>query len=175
MLTLILGGAKSGKTQYALDYALTIARQHQTALYMMATAPYDKNDVEMQQKIIAHQQQRAAYDDDIITIEEQINIAQHISDEKRVIMIDCLTLWLNNLIYHQCNITTSLDHIEQAIICHQQCNIVMISNELGMGIVPMDKETRDFREYHGQMNQSLAKIADKAYLIVAGMPITLKG
>jgi adenosylcobinamide kinase/adenosylcobinamide-phosphate guanylyltransferase len=168
---LILGGARSGKS----TYAETLAETFQDKIYL-ATADHNTSnqDDEMSARIRAHQIRRGEY---WRTIEEPVTIYDRISDESQsgnVILIDCLTLWLSNLMFkelslelHQNRLLESLKNVEG--------HIIMVSNEVGLSIVPENALARRFRDEQGRLNQTLAKAADNVVFIAAGLPLTLKG
>lgn len=167
--TLIIGGARSGKSSYGEKLAL---EAHLTPIYI-ATA--EARDDEMQVRIKHHKQQRS--DAGWHTVEEPINLADTIdkyASPNSVIFIDCLTLWLNNLMADEdANISKQIEKLVDSLE-KAPCPIILISNEVGMGIVPMHKLARDFRDEAGRLNQRLAALVPNCYFIIAGLPLPLK-
>ncbi len=178
MITLVLGGAKSGKSLYAEKIAI----QSQKKLIYIATA--QAYDNEMEQRIILHQHRRIEQNVNWHTIEEPIALANLLeqfnkkvqTDNHYLVLIDCLTLWLTNLLckldqeQRQLEIDAFLD-----LLSHSQLDIILVSNETGLGIVPMDQLSRQFIDLAGSLHQQIALLADRVILTVAGLPLTLKG
>ncbi|MEM7620676.1 MAG: bifunctional adenosylcobinamide kinase/adenosylcobinamide-phosphate guanylyltransferase [Pseudomonadota bacterium] len=173
---LILGGAKSGKTAYALRLANAIVdekselNQKQKKIYI-ATA--QAHDDEMQERIENHKKQRANQYWD--TLESPVDIVVPIRDasQNAVILVDCLTLWLSNLMHHDKNLDEQTQALVSAIHT-SRANTIFVSNEVGLGIVPNTKLGRVFRDAQGHLNQTLASCVDQVEFIAAGLPLTLK-
>ena len=178
MKTLILGGAKSGKSLYAEKLAI----RSQKKLVYIATA--QAHDNEMEQRIYLHQQRRVEQGVEWQTIEEPLaltKVLQQLSKDNQVnnnylILIDCLTLWLSNLLFQfnqqqqQKEIATLLDYLSSCSM-----DIIFVSNETGLGIVPMNQLSRQFIELAGDLHQKIAYFSDRVILTVAGLPLVLKG
>lgn len=165
--TLILGGARSGKS--ALGEKLALASQPER-IYL-ATA--EARDSEMQDRINHHRERRG---NNWHLIEEAIDIAAIINKHSKpetVILIDCLTLWTSNLMERTCNI----DHRVQTLVeaCQKaKGDLIFVSNEVGLGIVPMNQMARDFRDHAGRVNQKMAGAVDTVHFCLSGLPLTLK-
>lgn len=170
MIQLILGGARSGKSRLAEQ----IAQDSALAVSYIATA--QALDAEMQQRIAHHQTQRPAHWQ---LIEEPYSLAerlQQIDAPNQLILVDCLTLWMSNLLMHE-------DENLQATECQKlldvlprlQSQIILVSNETGLGVVPMGEISRKFVDESGRLHQQLGQIADKVVFCVAGFPMILKG
>jgi adenosylcobinamide kinase/adenosylcobinamide-phosphate guanylyltransferase len=165
----ISGGARSGKSSYALQEAMKFERRG----YLATAEAFDK---EMESRISRHKQERGAL---FTTIEEPLNIADSIreySDKVDVILVDCMTVWLNNLLYYRENISMELPEIQSflSLLENPPTSLIIVSNELGMGIVPADSLSREYRDQAGFLNQAVAKRADKATFMVSGLPLKLK-
>jgi len=173
-VTLVIGGGRSGKSSYAQDYALGVCDGTQSRAYIATAEPIDE---EMKARIAAHQKDRA---DRFITIEEPLNLAKAIQDlppSVEVCIVDCLTVWLGNLLHHK-GIPEKRFPEEDAlyeVLKHPPCEILLITNETSLGLIPADAESRSFRDLSGWMNQDLAEIATNVILMVAGLPLALKG
>lgn len=173
-LTLVLGGARSGKSSFAERLCLDHCRAANTdkAIYV-ATA--EAGDQEMQSRIAQHQQRRGlAWH----TIEEPLNLIGIItrqSNPHQPILIDCLTLWLSNLMQKDRSISQERDDLLKAFQDRTLPPVVMVSNEVGLGIVPDNQLARRFRDEAGWLNQKIAAVADRVILITAGLPLSLKG
>ena len=167
-LTFILGGARSGKT----SHALTRARQlSQGRLIMIATA--QALDAEMAERIARHQAER---DDAWTTIEAPLDLAGAVRGlaPGDVAVIDCLTLWLTNQMMAQAQIAPAVADLVEAL-AESPAALVVISNEVGQGIVPDNALARRFRDEAGWMHQKVAAAADRVEVIWAGLPLPLKG
>ncbi|MDX1750630.1 MAG: bifunctional adenosylcobinamide kinase/adenosylcobinamide-phosphate guanylyltransferase [Methylophaga sp.] len=168
--TLILGGVKSGKSRLAEQRALN----SKLAVCYVATARAD--DSEMQQRIALHQQQRPAH---WMTVEVPLNLAdalQQQDEPDKCILVDCLTLWLTNLLLTDDeNLFTNEVQLLLETLPTLQADIILVSNETSMGIVPMGELTRRFCDEAGRLHQQLAVLMDNVILTVAGLPHALKG
>ncbi|NUF11175.1 bifunctional adenosylcobinamide kinase/adenosylcobinamide-phosphate guanylyltransferase [Acinetobacter oleivorans] len=170
MLQLILGGARSGKSRLAEQTAINM----QLAVTYVATA--QALDPEMQSRIEHHQNQRPAH---WSLVEEPLLLAktlQKIDRPNQIILVDCLTLWLTNLLLLD-------DQSIQQFECEQllkvlptlESEIIVVSNETGLGVVPLGEISRRFVDEAGRLHQALGQIADKVVFCVAGFPMILKG
>ena len=163
---LVLGGARSGKSRYALAAGKRLPGPPS----FIATA--QAYDPEMTERIRKHREERDAQWQ---TLEAPIELAQAIASvDEGTILVDCCTLWLSNVMLAERDIggdtAALLDSIASATP-----DIVLVSNEVGSGIVPETKLGRDFRDEQGRLNQRLAEIADTVELVVAGIALRLKG
>ncbi|MCK6450166.1 MAG: bifunctional adenosylcobinamide kinase/adenosylcobinamide-phosphate guanylyltransferase [Alphaproteobacteria bacterium] len=165
-LTLVLGGARSGKSRYA--EGLVAASGGGTYL---ATA--EALDEEMRARIEEHRQRRAST---WTTLEEPIDLAGALAraDARRPLLIDCLTLWLGNVMLAGRNVDADCDALIAAL-GRRAAPVVAVSNEVGLGIVPDNALARAFRDAQGTLNQRVAQLADRVVLLTAGLPLVLKG
>jgi adenosylcobinamide kinase / adenosylcobinamide-phosphate guanylyltransferase len=168
---LVLGGAKSGKSSFALKICNDLNKKH----VFLATA--QALDQEMKERIRRHQAERG---DRWTTVEEPLELVARIRELDRddtVILIDCLTLWLNNLFMKY---ETEHDAVYQAIeelaalLPDIRGAVVMVSNEVGAGIVPENSLSRRFRDTAGLLNQRMARLARKVVVTFAGLAMVLK-
>jgi adenosylcobinamide kinase/adenosylcobinamide-phosphate guanylyltransferase len=183
----ITGGARSGKSAFVLKEASKISGKK---AYIATAAAIDK---EMRQRIENHKKQRG---DDWDTYEEPLRIAdtiKRIEEDYEIIVIDCLTLWLSNLIHAEWNMENTInDFID--VLCNVGAGLALpnnklntneggprpapmvyiVSNEVGMGIVPENELARRFRDMAGFLNQKVAEVADEVYVLVAGIPLKVK-
>ncbi|MBL4306612.1 bifunctional adenosylcobinamide kinase/adenosylcobinamide-phosphate guanylyltransferase [Vibrio fluvialis] len=174
---LILGGARSGKSSFAEQKAKQIAVLGAGQLNYVATAI--AFDSEMQQRILHHQAQRG---DEWCEHEAPTALAETLSQFTRrdVVLVDCLTLWLNNVIYNQGE-TLSAEAISLRVteltetLGRIEATVILVSNEVGLGVVPLGEVSRLFVDHAGWMNQAIARQADSVTLIAAGLPLALKG
>lgn len=175
MLTLILGGARSGKSRFAQ----TLCQNAEKTIYL-ATARRDSSDTEMAARIVRHQADRPK---NWLTVEEPLEIARAISEnaaENTMILLDCVTVWLSNLMWEHRAATLEkreeiiFSEIETFADVASRGNVVAVSNEVGGGIVPASETAREFRDLQGFANQLLAAKAERVHLIIAGLPLTLK-
>ena len=176
MKTLILGGVRSGKSRYAEQLAIESAKKLQGKLVYIATSqPQDK---EMQQRVAEHQAQRKLSGEDWLTVEENLylsNTIETLTNANTTILIDCLTLWMTNLLCHSDNqlLETETQKILE-LLPKLTGNIIFVSNETGLGIVPMDKLTRQFVEKMGLFHQNLASVCEHVDFVVVGLPMKIK-
>jgi adenosylcobinamide kinase/adenosylcobinamide-phosphate guanylyltransferase len=170
MRTLILGGARSGKSRLAEN----LATESGLAVSYFATA--QAQDAEMAARIAAHQLRRPA---GWQTIEEPLALGtalrKHAAPE-RCLIVDCLTLWLTNLLLHADAAMYARERASLlAALPELPGRIILVGNETGMGIVPIGELTRRFCDEAGWLHQELAALCDTVLLTVAGLPLTLKG
>jgi adenosylcobinamide kinase/adenosylcobinamide-phosphate guanylyltransferase len=167
-LILVLGGARAGKSAYAQRQAEIAAGA--TPPIMIATA--EARDAEMAARIARHQTERGSR---WVTREVPIDLPQAIAGLQRadVAVVDCLTLWLNNLIEQERDTTAAIKELVRAF---SQCPAAVwaISNEVGLGIVPDNPLARRYRDDIGRLHQDLAQIAMNVVLVVAGLPLKVK-
>jgi adenosylcobinamide kinase / adenosylcobinamide-phosphate guanylyltransferase len=164
VITLILGGARSGKSAYAERLI------GERGLYL-ATA--EAGDEEMRERIRRHRERRGA---GWKTIEEPLDLAgaleRHASAD-RPVLVDCLTLWLSNLMAAGLDIDTETQRLTERLGT-LPCPVVLVSNEVGLGLVPTTPLGRAFRDHAGRLNQRVAAAADRVIFVAAGLPLTLK-
>lgn len=167
MKVFVLGGARSGKSSFALAQASV--RPGRKAYIATAQA----FDDEMKVRIERHRMERP---DDWDTFEEPLDLPgllTKIKDSHEVILIDCLTLWLSNLMLADRDILKETEFLISALTAVGG-SLFAVSNEVGFGIVPDNEMARKFRDLAGTLNQRVAAAADRVYLVVAGIPITIK-
>ena len=190
MIHFILGGARSGKSGFAERWTLNRAQDTAQSPIYIATAT--NFDGEMDCRISKH---RADRDDCWGLIECPSALANTINSVSmescagngstgNIYLLNCLTMWLNNILFEQAQINRSYheksDFLSQQIdllveaLENCQRDIVLVSNELGLGIVPMGEDTRLYVDFCGWLNQAVAKIADEVTLVTAGIPMTIK-
>lgn len=164
-VTLVLGGARSGKSRFAES----LLSAHAGRRLYLATA--QAGDEEMRRRILEHQNRRGA---DWQTIEAPLDIATPLAGAGGdAVLVDCLTLWLSNLMAAELNIDQAVAGLCQ-ILGRARAPVVLVSNETGLGIVPDNALARAFRDHAGRLNQAVAAIADCVFFIAAGLPLTLK-
>ncbi len=173
-VNLIIGGGRSGKSSYAQDYALGASDGTESRAYIATAQPIDE---EMKARIAAHQKDRA---DRFITIEEPLDLARAIAElppSVEVCIVDCLTVWLGNLLHHRGIPSKRFAELDAlyAVLAKPPCEILLITNETGLGLIPADSESRAFRDLAGWMNQDVAALSQNVILLVAGLPLALKG
>jgi adenosyl cobinamide kinase/adenosyl cobinamide phosphate guanylyltransferase len=164
-LTLVLGGTRSGKSA---EGERLVAR-HPGPLAYIATA--EAGDAEMAARIAAHRARRGPR---WRTIEAPIALAAAITETaSQPTLVDCLTLWLSNLMLAENDIAAATAALEEALAAHR-APLVLVASEVGLGIVPDNALSRRFRDAAGALNQSLAARADRVLMMVAGYPIEVK-
>lgn len=172
-LTLILGGARSGKSSYAVEVAERFSSKDVT---YVATARVE--DDEMRRRVEMHKKLRPA---SWKTAESPTDLAQTLQKiQAELILIDCLTLYVSNMLLDNKERDAKEKYITNEIerlcnVSHEsEADVIMVSNEVGLGIVPADPIGRQFRDIAGRVNQMVATLADEVYLVTAGIPLALK-
>ena len=172
-IVFVLGGARSGKSTFALQDA----SEAEGRKAFIATA--EALDDEMAKRIARHKKERG---DDWDTYEESLRITEVINNMERkygVIVVDCLTLWLSNLIHANLDITQAIENLIEGFknseLRTPNSELYLVSNEVGTGIVPENKLAREFRDLAGIMNQKVAGASDEVFMVVAGIPVKIKG
>jgi len=169
-ITLVLGGARSGKSRYAENLFGMLGPAWPPPWVYVATA--EAGDEEMAARVEAH---RARRDNKWRTIEVPRDVGAALSENAKVpVLIDCLTLWLSNLMLADADVSAEVDRLETALVA-AAAPVVLVSNEVGGGIVPEHPLGRRFRDLQGVFNQRMAARADRVVLMVAGLPLALKG
>lgn len=171
-LILVIGGARSGKSRFALERVEGLANQRGMRPGMLATA--QAFDDEMAHRIKAHKQERG---DHWLAVEEPLEIAGALlsfAPQCGAIVVDCLTLWLSNIMHHERAIGAETDALLQALST-VACPVVMVSNEVGLGLVPETPLGRSFRDEQGRLNQRMAAACNQVVFLAAGLPLYLKG
>ena len=181
----ILGGQKSGKSrraeQRAADWLAADARTHRAVLIATAQACDD----EMLERIVRHQADRAERVPGMRTIEEPIELARAIvtqSTPETLVVVDCLTMWLTNLLMPMPSedarpvTRTPAAHIAMLLVALRDAPgpVVLVGNEIGLGVIPMGRETRAFVDALGRLNQDVAAACGRVTLMAAGLPLSLK-
>ncbi|MGV3650145.1 MAG: bifunctional adenosylcobinamide kinase/adenosylcobinamide-phosphate guanylyltransferase [Devosia sp.] len=166
---LVLGGARSGKTGFAERLAM---RAGDRPLYL-ATA--EALDAEMKERVATHQRTRHGRFD---TLEEPLGLADAIERAAMshdAILVDCLTLWLSNLLGAGRDVAAAVEGLSRTLSGLEDTRVILVSNEVGLGIVPDNALARSFRDLAGSTHQRLAEICTDVYFVAAGLPLTLKG
>jgi adenosylcobinamide kinase / adenosylcobinamide-phosphate guanylyltransferase len=170
-LTLVLGGARSGKSRHA---EALIERAADRAVYL-ATA--EAGDGEMAARIRHHRDRRAVQSaTDWRTVEEPLALTASLVEmarQDRPILVDCLTLWLSNLLLAGRDIAAEMAGLAAALP-DLAGPVVLVANEVGLGIVPDNALARAFRDHAGTLNQAVASVADRVVFVAAGLPLVLK-
>ena len=169
-LTLVLGGARSGKSRYAEAVIAALPPPWQPPWAYVATA--EPGDAEMAERIRAHRARRGAQ---WRTIEAPIELAEAlVLCNTMPVLVDCLTLWLSNLMLAEADVASEVGRLERALSA-TVAPVVLVANEVGSGIVPEHPLGRKFRDLQGLLNQRVAARAGRVVLMVAGLPLAVKG
>ena len=168
----VLGGCRSGKSSFALETAQQFSGANN--IFIATCIPHDD---EMKQRVERHRQERSqAWE----TVEAPLLLPETIAEislRADAIIVDCLTLWVSNLLMEfddSEKIEMQIPRLTQAVN-ESECPVVLVSNEVGQGIVPENKLARQFRDLVGFVNQAVAGCADEVIWTVAGIPVTIKG
>lgn len=167
---LILGGARSGKSSYAEK----IARESNQEVVYIATATVLDN--EMEDRVAQHKNDRPKH---WLSVEEPISLADTLlkyMSPNKVVLVDCLTMWVNNLLMQEDEslLETELNKLDE-ILPKLKGTVIFVSNEVGMGIIPMGELSRKFVDESGRLHQKLGQSLDNILMIVAGLALEVKG
>ena len=166
-LTFVLGGARSGKSAFAESLVL------KSGLKPVYIATGRAHDDEMENRIELHQERRG---DKWKTVEEPLALADALAHEAipgRMLLVDCLTLWITNLMMVDAKIDREITGLVR-YLKEAKAPIVLVSNEVGQGVVPMNKMAREFVDLSGKAHQEIANVCTNAYFVTAGLPQKLK-
>lgn len=166
---LILGGARSGKSAYAEKLALSLAER---PAYLATSQAFDD---EMRARIATHQTNRNARFE---TIEEPLDLVAALTATRAshdVVLVDCLTLWISNLMASESDVDAAVDSLVETLGTITDTRIIIVSNEVGMGIVPDNAMARAFRDHAGRAHQKLGKTCTDVTFVAAGLPLAMKG
>lgn len=175
---LILGGQRSGKSRRAESLARTwLAQSARHRAVLIATA--HAGDEEMRARIDHHQRERALRVPGLQTVEEPLQLAEALAAHSRpdtLLVVDCLTLWLTNHLMPASGAAGEppIEPMLQALRAAAG-PVVLVGNEIGLGVIPMGREVRDFVDTLGRLNQDVARVCERVTLMAAGLPLTLKG
>lgn len=170
-LHLILGGSRSGKSRRAEE----VASAKGVPVTYVATYATAQFDPEMEQRVARHRQQRPAH---WTTIENRFDLKVLFQEQRNsLILVDCLTLWLSYRQMTESREEVILAELEEAVrfLLPASPGLIVVSNELGLGLVPSSPEGRSFRDLAGHANQLMARFASRVEFMVAGLPMLLKG
>ncbi len=166
-VTLVLGGARAGKSAFAEGLAQAWERRVYVATAVIT-------DDEMAERIASHRARRGA---DWRTVEEPVELAAAVRRESAAgtcLLVDCLTVWLGNLMHHGRDVEAACEALLTSLAAAAG-PVVLVANEVGLGIVPDNAMARAFRDHAGRLNQAVARLAGRVYFMSAGIPLTLKG
>lgn len=168
--TFVVGGARSGKSSFALKLAEASGSPR---LYIATARPLDS---EMEERIRTHREERGGGWD---TLEETVEVSGGVmkaGEGYRVVLVDCLTLWLTNLLMAGLDDSSVKREVDGLIEAFKgaSAKVIAVSNEVGLGVVPGDPLSRRFRDLSGTMNQRMASAAKEAYFVASGIPIRMK-
>jgi len=181
----ILGGQKSGKSRRAEQRAIDWLAEAPAARRAVLIATAQAFDDEMRERIARHQADRARRVPAMRTVEEPVELARAIVSEsapETLVVVDCLTLWLTNLLMPLRSeaakpaTRTPPAHVAMLLIALREARgpVVLVGNEIGLGVIPLGRETRAFVDTLGRMNQEVAAACHRVTLMAAGLPLTLK-
>lgn len=166
-ITLVLGGARSGKSRMAEQLVTALPRPW---IYIATAQAFD---AEMQDRIRLHQGDRI---DGWVTVEEPLNLAAALTRANATgqpVLVDCLTLWLTNILLAGREVEAEAARLLD-LLPRLTVPVVLVGNEVGLGIVPDNRLSRLFRDHAGRLHQDIARIADKVLFMAAGLPMQLK-
>lgn len=169
-LTLVLGGARSGKSAYAEKLAASTGNQ----VIYIATA--EVRDEGIKKRVSLHRQSRPS---EWRTVESPLHLASTLegltNDDSVTILLDCLTMWVTNLLCAEDKSLISKEvNALMNLLPNLACDVILVSNEVGLGVIPMGELTRNYVDTAGKLHQEIAELADNVVLVVAGLPIAIK-
>ena len=167
---LVLGGARSGKSRHAQARAETLAAMGKRPLFVATAQALDD---EMADRVTRHQADRGPQ---WTTVEEPLDLGdavRRLSRPGAVLLVDCLTLWCSNMMFAGRDVDAGLADLADALRAAPG-PVILVSNEVGLGIVPENALARRFRDLAGRINQTVAAVADEVVFVAAGLPLTLK-
>jgi adenosylcobinamide kinase/adenosylcobinamide-phosphate guanylyltransferase len=173
MVSLVIGGARSGKSRFAQSLGATARRA-----FYIATARAE--DAEMEARIAEHRRQRPTHWCTVEAPLEIANVVEHHCSECDFLLLDCLTVWLSNYCWQHRDKpereieTAALVEVARLATMATEAHVVIVTNEVGCGIVPETPLGRFFRDLQGRINQEAARLADQVILVVAGIPVIVK-
>jgi adenosylcobinamide kinase/adenosylcobinamide-phosphate guanylyltransferase len=165
MKTLFIGGVKSGKSGLAETYILENVGKVKP--YYLATNEFF--DTEMTARVTAHQQRRQNL---FTTIEEPLQLLKTLQTCQHPVLVECITLWLNNALYHKIPETKILTELEEVMLL--PVSLVLVHNEVGMGVIPDNTLARQFIDLSGKAAQLMARYCDRVYFCSAGLKLQMK-
>ena len=164
MSALFIGGIKSGKSFLAEKYALAHAKSK--PIYLATTEFIDS---EMKKRITQHQEQRQ---EQFITVEEPLKLFQVIQKSSDVVLIECVSMWINNMLYYQKSFEDMQEEIR--LILKEDKELIFVLNDVGAGIIPDNKLAREFIDISGKISQLIAKEVDEVFHVIAGIGTKIK-
>ena len=165
MKTLFIGGIKSGKSRLAEAYILEQAGTNKP--YYLATTEFF--DDEIQARVLIHQQRRQ---DSFITLEEPVKLFAALEKCRHPVLIECVSMWLNNLLYHQIPETDILQELEALL--QLPCNMVLVHNEVGLGVIADNLLARQYVDLSGKAAQLMGQYCDEVFFCSAGLKMRMK-
>lgn len=166
---LVLGGARSGKTAFAEQLAL---RSGSKPLYLATT---EAMDGDIRARVESHRAARAGL---FATHEAPLRLSHAILEAGKdhdAILVDCLTLWITNLLMANEDVATAVSELCATLMEFRSAKVILVSQEVGLGITPDNATSRTFRDLAGSAHQRLAEICDDVYFVAAGLSLTMKG
>lgn len=168
-IVLVTGGSRSGKSKHALEVSVP----YKNKAFIATAEPIDDD---MRVRIELHRRERGT---SFFTVEEPVDLAtalMSLPDKMEVAVLDCITVWLGNLIYRDRIRNGTCAEVESFLdtLNAPPCHLILVTNEVGMGIIPGDAATRRFRDLAGKINQQLAQVAHEVILTVCGIPVRIK-
>ena len=165
MKTLFIGGIKSGKSRHAEAFTLKYAKN--IPVYLATTEFLDE---EMQKRIADHKLQRS---ENFLTVEESMNLLETVRPMKSIVLIECVSMWINNMLYHGFEYKDINAHMQRLLDLPH--DIVFVQNDVGSGVIPDNALSRAYVDISGKISQLLGQQCDKVFHVVAGIPTQIKG
>lgn len=166
MKTLFIGGVKSGKSRLAESYVLQNLPCEDKPYYLATTEFFD---AEMLERVQIHKHRRQDF---FITLEESMNLFAILETCHRPVLVECVSMWMNNMLYHQVPEADILQELEAVLLL--PCDLVLVHNEVGLGVIPDNKLARQFMDLSGKAAQLMAQYCDNVFFCSAGLMLTMK-
>ncbi len=165
MKTLFIGGIKSGKSRHAEAFALKYSKL--PPVYLATTEFIDE---EMHTRIEQHKLQRS---ENFLTVEEPMNLLEAIRPMKTIVLIECISMWINNMLHHGFHNEDITEHLQRLLELPH--DIVFVQNDVGTGVIPDNALAREYIDISGKTSQLLGEHCDKVFHVIAGIPTQIKG
>jgi adenosylcobinamide kinase/adenosylcobinamide-phosphate guanylyltransferase len=167
MKTLFIGGVKSGKSRLAEHYLLENMQGHTNKPYYLATTEFF--DAEMCERVQIHQHRRQNW---FVTLEEPVKLLATLGQCDRPVLVECVSMWLNNMLYYQVPEAEILKELEAVL--HLHGDLVLVHNEVGLGVIADNELARQFVDLSGKAAQLMGQYCDKVFFCAAGLTLTMK-
>lgn len=174
MKVLVTGGTGSGKSRFALNFAERMAEKlrPKNKIFIATAEPKDE---EMRMKIDKHKREREHLN--WHTIEEPYDICEHLENSHELVLIDCLTMWMTNVFFRYRKEPRKIENEKERLLLgirNFKNNIIIVTNEIGLGIIPENEDTREWMKHLSELNGRVAEVSDEVFFMISGIPLKVK-